>query len=121
MALPLVDTVLINARTIVADRRRRLRGAEAVTAGGRECDPCDDDALRFCAVGVLIRSAYISTGDRELAHRLGWRVAGLIADAAKLRRIDEDEPGWSLAMLSEQRGQAAVLQAFDALIAQRRT
>jgi hypothetical protein len=31
-----------------------------------------------------------------------------------------DEPGWSLAMLSDQRGQAAVLRAIDALIAQRR-
>ena len=42
MAKPLIDTVLLNARTLVADRRRRLRGAEAVTADGRECDPCDD-------------------------------------------------------------------------------
>ena len=32
MAKPLIDVVLLNARTLVADRRRRLRGAEAVTA-----------------------------------------------------------------------------------------
>ena len=121
MAKPLIDCVLINARTIVADRRLRLLGTEAVTADGRECDACNDDALRFCAIGALIRSAYMTTGDREQAHRLGWKVAGLIADAAKLRRIDEDEPGWSLAMLSDQRGQAAVLRAFDALIEKRRT
>jgi hypothetical protein len=121
MAKPLIDTVLLNARTIVADRRLRLRGEEAVTADGRECDACDDDAVRFCAVGALIRAAYMMSGDREQAHRLGWRVAGLIADAAKLRLVDEDEFGWSLALLSDRRGQAAVLQAFDALIAQRRT
>ena len=60
------------------------------------------------------------TGDQEQAHRVGWQVAGLVAKAAKLRRVDEDEPGWSLAMLSDHRGQAAVLRAFDALIAQRR-
>jgi hypothetical protein len=30
MTKPHIDTVLLNARTIVADRRRRLRGAEAV-------------------------------------------------------------------------------------------
>ena len=121
MAKPLIDTVLLHARTIVADRRLRLRGAEAVTADGRECDACDDDAVRFCAIGALIRSAYMMTGDQEQAHRLGWKVAGLVAKAANLRRVDEDEPGWSLAMLSDQRGQAAVLRAFDALIAQRRT
>ena len=120
MAKPLIDTVLFNARTTVADRRRRLRGAEAVTADGRECDACDDAAQRFCAIGALIRAAYLTTGDQEQAHRLGWKVASLIACAAKLRQIDEDEAGWSLAMLSDQRGQAAVLRAFDALIEQRR-
>jgi hypothetical protein len=35
MAKPLIDTVLLNARTIVADRRLRLRGTEAVTADRR--------------------------------------------------------------------------------------
>ena len=61
------------------------------------------------------------TGDREQAHRLGWQIAGLIADAAGLSRVDEDEPGWSLAVLSDRRGQAAVLRAFDALHDERRT
>ena len=120
MAQPLVDLVLLNARTIVANRRLRLLGAEAVTADGRECDACDDDAVRFCAIGALIRSAYMMTGDQEQAHRLGWQVAGLVAKAANLRRVDEDEPGWSLAVLSDRRGQAAVLRAFDALSDERR-
>jgi hypothetical protein len=63
----------------------------------------------------------LTTGDREQAHKLGWELAGLVADAANLRRVDSDEPGWSLAMLSDLRGQAAVLRAFDALIDERRT
>src|SRR3954466_9971669 len=121
MAKPLIDTVLVNARTIVADRRRRLRGAEAVTADGLECDACDEDAQRFCAIGALIRAAYMMTGDQEQAHRLGWKVAGLIASAAKLPLVDEDEFGWRLALLSDRRGQAAVLRAFDSLIVERRT
>ena len=100
MAHPFVDGVLIEARSIVADRRRRLRGAETVTADGRECDPCDDGAGRFCAIRALIRAAHTITGEPEQAHQLGWKVAGLVAKAAKLPRVDEDEPGWSLAMLS---------------------
>jgi hypothetical protein len=48
-------------------------------------------------------------------------LAGLVAAAANLRRVDNDELGWSLAMLSDQRGQTAVLRAFDALIEQRRS
>jgi hypothetical protein len=121
MAQPLIDLVLVNARTIVANRRLRLLGWESVTADGRECDACDVGAVRFCAIGALIRSAYLMTGEQKQAHRLGWKVAGLVAKAANLRQVDEDEPGWSLAVLSDRRGQAAVLRAFDALIAQRRT
>ena len=44
-----------------------------------------------------------------------------IASAAQLPRVDEHEPGWSLAVLNDRRGQAAVLRAFDALVAERRT
>jgi len=121
MAQALVDLVLLNARPIVANRRIRLLSAEAVTADGRECDACHADAQRFCAIGALIRAAYMVTGDQEQAHRVGWQVAGLVAIAANLRRVDEDELGWSLAVLSDRRGQAAVLRAFDALIEKRRT
>jgi hypothetical protein len=120
MAQPLIERILINARTIIADRCRRLRAAEAVRDEGLERDACDDHAARFCAVGALIRTTYFLTGDHEHAHRLGWKVAGLVAAAANLRRMDNDELGWSLAMLSGQRGQTAVLRAFDALIEQRR-
>jgi hypothetical protein len=48
-------------------------------------------------------------------------IAALVATAANLRRVDEDEPAWSLAVLSDRRGQAAVLRAIDALIEKRRT
>jgi hypothetical protein len=69
----------------------------------------------------LVPSSAQLTGDQEQAHRVGWKVAGLVATAAKLRRVDEDESGWSLAVLSDRRGQAAVLRAFDALIEKYRT
>jgi hypothetical protein len=120
VAQPLIDRVLTDARTIIADRRRRLRGREAVTVEGRERDACGDNAQRFCAVGALIRAAFELTGDHEHAHQLGWKVADMIAEAAKLPRLGDDT-GWSLALLNDRRGQAAVLRAFDALIRQRRT
>ena len=120
MAQPLIDRVLLDARTIIADRRRRLRCTEAVTAQGGMCDACDPAAVRFCAVGALINSAFRLTGNYEQAHRLGWQIAGMIAQTARLRPIDEDDAGWSLALLSDTRGQAAVLRAVDALIDQRR-
>ena len=39
MAQPLIDRVLHDARTIIADRQSPTAGLEAVTADGRECDP----------------------------------------------------------------------------------
>ena len=60
MAQPLIDRVLADARTIIADRRRRLRCTEAVTAIGQICDACDPAAVRFCAVGALINRHFSS-------------------------------------------------------------
>ena len=120
MAQPLIDRVLMDARTIIADRRRRLCCTEAVTARGDMCDACDLAAVCFCAVGALIDAAFRITGNHELAHRLGWKVAGMIAKSARLRPVDEDDAGWRLALLSDTRGQAAALRALDALIEQRR-
>jgi hypothetical protein len=121
MAQPLIDRILADARIIIADRKRRLRACEAVTADGDECDPCVDEAVRFCAVGALIRAAFDVTGDQESAHVLGWQIAGMIADAANLLPVEDEERGWSLAMLNDSRGQAAVLRAVDVLIEQRRS
>jgi hypothetical protein len=91
-----------------------------VTQTGLSCDPCASEAQRFCAVGALIVAAYDLTGDHERAHRLGWQVAGMIAEAAQLHRADDGEAGWRLTRLNDSRGQAAVLRAFDTLIGQRR-
>ena len=120
MAQPLIDRILIEARSIITDRGRRLRCTEAVAAQGDMCDACDPAAVRFCAVGALINSASRITGNHEQAHRLGWKVAGMIAKSARLRPVDEDDAGWSLALLSDTRGQAAILRPVDTLISQRR-
>jgi hypothetical protein len=88
---------------------------------GNECDPSDPRARRFCAIGAFIRAAFNLTGDYEAAQRLGWQVAGLVAENAGLALVDDDELGWGLAMLNDRRGQAAELRAVDALISQRRS
>ena len=106
-----MDQILAEARAIIADRRQRLRCTEAVTAEGDMCRSflCwgRSDQFRF-------------TRDHEQAHRLRWKVAGMIAKAARLRPLDEDDAGGSLALLSDTRGQAAVLRAVDTLIDERR-
>ena len=47
----------------------------ALTRNNRDCDPTDPRAVRFCAYGALVRSAYDLTGDVEKANRLAGSVA----------------------------------------------
>ena len=105
MTQPLIDRVLTDARTVIADRKRRLRCREAVTADGTDCDPYAAEAVRFCAVGALIHSVFELTGDHERAHKLGWKIADMIANAGNLRRVDESDGGWALALVNDTRGQ----------------
>lgn len=111
MSGPLVDEVVRRARALVAERKKRARGIEAVNAAGEECDACGDDAVRFCAVGALIRAAFDVCGDGERAHELGWRIAGMIERANNLK--NEDDDGYALVKLSDDRGGAAVVAALD--------
>ena len=48
-------------------------------------------------------------------------MAALIAEAAGLAKVDENEPGWSLAVLSDHRGHAAVLLKADQCSARHRS
>lgn len=111
MAKPLEVQIVRGARSLTADRRKRARGVEAVDADGNEADPCVKDAVRFCAVGALIRSAFELTGDGERSHVLGWTIA------ARMDRFlglgSEEGDGNGLVLLSDSRGQKAVLGAFD--------
>lgn len=115
MSKPLFEQIARGARPIVADRKRRVRHVEAVDVSGEECDPCDARAVRFCAVGALIRSGFEVTGDWEQAHVLGWRLAGMIERANGLGTEDDD--GYGLVKLSDMRGGRAVVTALDVFLA----
>ena len=72
MSQPIIDQVLADARAIVADRRRRLRGAEAVRGDGSECDPCaDDSAPSARSSGRPMRSPATASG--RISSAGGWR------------------------------------------------
>lgn len=111
MAKPLEVEIVRGARNLTAARGKRARGVEAVDVHGNEADPCGEDAVRFCAVGALIRSAFELTGDGERSHVLGWTIAAGMDRALGLG--GEEGDGKGLVLLSDTRGQKAVLGAFD--------
>lgn len=115
MTKPLVEQVVANAKALMADRRKRARGLEAVNAAGDECDACAPEAFRFCAVGALVHSAFALTGDWERSHELGWSIAGMVERANGLQIGDDD--GYGLVKLSDDRGGKAVVAAFEVFLA----
>jgi hypothetical protein len=67
--------VLLGGRALVEMRSTWTRHCLALTRNRRECDPTDPRAVRFCAYGALVRSAYDLTGDTTRAGLLAGSVA----------------------------------------------
>ena len=75
MSKSLTSQILEGARALVEVRATWTRYHLALTRNNRECDPTDPRAVRFCAYGALMRSAYELTGDASRANMLAGRVA----------------------------------------------
>jgi hypothetical protein len=82
--------VLLGARALVEFRSTWTRYHLALTRGGRECDPTDPRAVRFCAHGALVRSAYDLTGDARRASRLAGSVAMSVTGRDRPQEAFED-------------------------------
>jgi hypothetical protein len=75
MSKSLDHRVLLGARALVEMRSTWTRNYLALTRDNRECDPTDPKAVRFCAYGALVRSAYDLTGNGGRASVLAGSVA----------------------------------------------
>jgi hypothetical protein len=75
MAKPIFKHVIEGARAYVAVRGSWTRYTLAATIRGRECEPTDSKAKRFCAYGALVRAAYDLTNDSIEARRLAGKAA----------------------------------------------
>ena len=75
MSKSLSYLVVDGARALVEVRSTWTRNYLALTRNNRDCEPTDAKAVRFCAYGALVRSAYNLTGDVEKANRLAGSAA----------------------------------------------
>jgi len=79
MAQALQRQIIAAALTLIEDEKHWTRGAIARTADRYACAWNDPGAVRFCAVGALVRAAYDLVGNegqaRELAIRAGRQIA----------------------------------------------
>jgi hypothetical protein len=75
MSESLNHRVLLGARALVEMRSTWTRYYLALTRNNQECGPTDPAAVRFCAYGALVRSAYDLTGHAGRASMLAGRAA----------------------------------------------
>src|SRR5271169_4952575 len=75
MSKPLTRPIIERARALIADEDHWCRAALAKDVDGRQVDPTDKTARRWCAVGAIIAAAFELVGDVKQAHNLAEVVA----------------------------------------------
>lgn len=115
MSESIFKVVVEKARASVAMRSRWTRFGVARTHNDRICDALDPAAVRFCAYGALIKSAFEVTGSRQtavlFARRSAQRLTGARTDleaVAELQAINDGPP---------QQARQELLALFDAALA----
>jgi len=105
MSKPLTRPIIERARALIADENHWCRAALAEDGRGRQVDPTDATARRWCAYGALIAAAFEFVGDLKQAHNLADAVAKEIRGPSFLINTNDTK------------GLAAVLAIFDEALA----
>jgi len=105
MAQPLQPQLIAAALALIEDQERWTRGAIARTADRSACAWSDPDAVRFCAVGALVRAAYDLVGNEDHARELAVQAAREIAASSGRR-------GAVLPYINDCEGHLAVVGMF---------
>jgi hypothetical protein len=105
MSRPLKLHIVEKARALIADEKHWCRRHLAEDGNGISVSPISYSAIKWCALGALIATAYQLTNDVDAAYQLSNEVLGAHYRAATLMHVND------------LRGHAAVLALFDEVIA----
>ena len=104
MSRPLKLQIVEKARALISDEKHWCRRHLAEDGNGVSVSPTSASAIKWCALGALIATAYQLTHDLDAAHQLGDEVLSPGYRAATLMHVNDT------------RGHAAVLALFDEVI-----
>ena len=98
MSKPLVQQVCERARGLVGNPRTWTQFAIARAGNNRACELTDKRAVRFCAYGAIVRSAYDVAGTDyamavQLADRAAMAITGQHSPLAAFEEIIEINDG----------------------------
>jgi hypothetical protein len=102
MSRHLQSEIITRARQLLEDRKRWTSYASARDPSGRKCTPFEDRAVRYCAYGALLRSAYQVTGCRKQAEKLARTTERMVTGDNRLSQVND------------KRGYRAVLRLIEA-------
>ena len=102
MSRNLQSEIITRACQLLEDRKRWTRDASARDPSGRKCTPFDDRAVRYCAYGALLLSAYQVTGCRKRAEKLTRMTERMVTGETRLSQVND------------KRGYRAVLRLIEA-------
>ena len=102
MSRTLQSEIIARTRQLLEDRKRWTRYASARDPSGRKCAPVEERAVRYCAYGALLRSAYQVTGCRKRAEKLARETERMVAGDTRLSQVND------------KRGYRAVLRLIEA-------
>jgi hypothetical protein len=109
MAETIQRQILTRARALIANEVNWTRRALARDEAGRLCEWNEPRAVRFCALGALVRAASLLIRNEYSAHALAM-------EAARQLLQDSRRTGSCLPMINDNEGHAAVLALFDAAL-----
>ena len=110
MAQALQRQIIAAALTLIEDEEHWTRGAIARTADRYACAWNDPGAVRFCAVGALVRVAYGLVANEGHARELAIRAGRQIAVASNRQRC-------VLPYINDCEGHAATVAMFKRALA----
>jgi hypothetical protein len=106
MAQTLQHRIIARALVLIVDESRWTRAVLARTSDNVCCDWNDPSAVKFCALGALLRAASEMVGDVGSAKALAMRIG------ADLLRVN-GRTGSSLPMINDVEGRATIVAMFE--------
>jgi len=105
MASTIQRQIIIGALSLIEREENWTRGVLARTSKGVHCAWYDVEAIKFCAVGALGRTAQDLVGDYFSAKQLALETANIITAA-------NNQPGWFLSGINDFQGHSAIVRLF---------
>ena len=111
MAQTLQHQIVARALSLIADERNWTTCALARDQGGKPCAYASREAIKFCAVGALMRAALDLFGNGIHARAVAIDMAKRISEANGHAKA-------SLACINDSRGHAAMVSMFERALAE---